>query len=255
MPCDGWYALAKPKASYLAHHFHSHCSSHAPFLVGSLSRSLSGRISLTLPLWPALSLTRSVLTKCNFAFDRQTNVKIYTCSCSTNAKHHRIFLSIVSFCTNTHTHRPYHFPKPFHSFSIFAKWPCIIQSTLWCRILHQFFIVPLSLFRCKISFSLIFCYALSVCHSLSLHFSFSKLVNVLIVNFKLHMFNVQFEHALQTNGIWWYAICKLVPVYNGTALYCALYPMPIENTWITIFGRFVINFLSHFYYQMRAIPV
>lgn len=71
----------------------------------------------TLPLWPNLFLSRSLLTKCNFAFDRQTNVKIYTCSCSTNAKHHRIFLSIVSFCTKyTHTHRPYHFPMHFTHF-------------------------------------------------------------------------------------------------------------------------------------------
>lgn len=158
----------------------------------------------TLPLWPALShapslagslfLSRSLLTKCNFAFDRQTNVKIYTCSCSTNAKHHRIFLSIVSFCTKyTHTHTPsIPFSNAFHSFSISTKWPCIIQSTLRYRILHQFFIVPLSLFRWKISFSLIFamlCPSVTLFRSIS-HSQNLKMFLLLISSYICSMFSL-----------------------------------------------------------------
>lgn len=153
--------------------------SHASSLAGSFSRSLSGR----------LSLSRSLLTKCNFAFDRQTNVKIYTCSCSTNAKHHRIFLSIVSFCTKyTYTHRPYHFPMHFTHFPSRLSGHVLFNPPFGTEYFTNF-----SSFHClcfENLFLTYFCYALSVCHSLSLHFSFSKLENVLIVNFKLHMFNV-----------------------------------------------------------------
>lgn len=91
------------------------------------------------------------------------------------------------------THTPsIPFSKAFHSFSISTKWPCIIQSTLRYRILRQFFIVPLSLFRCKISFSLIFamlCPSVTLFRSIS-HSQNLKMFLLLISSYICSMFSL-----------------------------------------------------------------